>query len=125
MSTHTILVVDDDRLVRETLCEMLSDLHCQASAVADAHHAMAHLGLGRFDLVVSDVDMPDISGFELLSRIRQQFGPRPDVVLMSARADNDLGRSARESGAIDFLAKPVVLDSLHSLIHRVWPNEHM
>ncbi len=120
MSTHAVLVVDDDRLMRESLCELLGDLQCRTTAASDGARALEQLGVGRYDLVFSDVDMPDISGFELLSRMRQQFGLEPNVILMSARSHSDLDRSARAAGAIEFLAKPVGLTVLDGVLRRVW-----
>ena len=80
--------------------------------------AIAELSHGRFDLLLSDVDMPDMTGFQLLSWVRSHQ-PIP-AVLMSARADEPLRRAARGAGALDLLNKPVEIDSITNLYHSLF-----
>ena len=113
MPTHArfLIVADDDRLVRETLCDLLEPFGFAARQAADGASAIRELGRGRCDLLLSDVDMPDMTGFQVLDWARAH-PPTPATVLMSARADADLGRAARDAGAITLLAKPVEITVL-------------
>lgn len=115
MSTRSVLVVDDDRLVRDTLCEVVSDFGCTTRSSECGLQALDLLAVEPGDLVVSDVDMPDISGFELLARMRAQSIATP-VVLMSARADASLQASAERAGAQAMLAKPIAIQPFTSLL---------
>jgi CheY-like chemotaxis protein len=118
MLPRSILVADDNRLLRESLCDMLTDLGFRTRQVANGVNAIAVLKQSPFDLMLSDVDMPDMTGFVLLSWVRQHC-PTPSV-LMSARADRTLGVAAVEAGAITLLSKPVELDSVTDLVDRLF-----
>ena len=71
----------------------------------------------RFDLVLSDVDMPDMTGFALLGWI--QAHQQVPAVLMSARADHQLGLAAQRAGAVTLLSKPVEIPAITSLVARI------
>ncbi|MBA3709533.1 MAG: response regulator [Planctomycetes bacterium] len=117
-TTRTIVVADDDRLLRESLCDALSDLGCNARAAGNGSQAIEFLSGSPCDLLLSDVDMPDMSGFQLLSWVSQHH-PLP-MILMSARADESLSRAARSAGAITLLSKPVEITSITSLFHSLF-----
>jgi CheY-like chemotaxis protein len=68
---------------------------------------------GRADIVVADVDMPKMSGFELLSKIKKKF-PRKICIIMSGDPSNE--KSAKELGADSFLAKPFNLKDLFNIV---------
>jgi len=108
MSSRSILVVDDDRMTRESICEIFGDLGCDVSQASGGLQAMEALRNHRRDLLVSDVDMPDISGFELLARLQDAHITCP-TVLLSARADARLTEAAKAAGAAELFAKPVKL----------------
>ncbi len=119
MMPRTILVADDDRLLRESLCDILSDLGCAARSVDTGAKAIEFLSRERCGLVLSDVDMPDMTGFVLLSWLH---GHQPDslLALMSARADRDLGIAAKRAGALTLLAKPLEVTSITNLLDSVF-----
>jgi DNA-binding NtrC family response regulator len=121
MTANSVIVVDDDRLTRESLCEVLADLGCRVRDAAGGLLAYDLIRSEATDMVVSDVDMPDISGFELLARLQGANFTNP-VILISARADADLRRRARESGAAELFAKPVKIQPFTSLIHLLLPK---
>lgn len=112
--TRTVLVADDDALTRESLCDLLADLGCQPHQAADGGGAIHILDREACDLVLSDVDMPDMTGFALLGWI--QGHRRVPAVLMSARADRHLGEAARNAGALDLWAKPVATGTVTTFI---------
>jgi CheY-like chemotaxis protein len=118
MRTRTILIADDDRLVRESLHDVLADFGWAIEEAGNGTDAIAVLSRMRCDLLLSDVDMPDMTGFQLLSWVTGQahLTPRPPVVLMSARADHQLTQAAQQAGAVTLLSKPVALPAITSLI---------
>ena len=124
MSNRHILIADDDRNLRESLGEVLSGFGWQTTVVACGSQAIAELNRHRFDLLLSDVDMPDMTGFQLLAWARDHEHGEPTVlmptVLMSARATADLGREARRLGAVTLLAKPVQVAELNSLVSSIF-----
>lgn len=112
--TRTVLVADDDSLTRESLCDLLADLGCQPKSAADGGKAIEILDRETCDLVLSDVDMPDMTGFALLGWIRAH-GQQP-AVLMSARADEKLDQAAQRAGALALWAKPVATRTISTFI---------
>jgi CheY-like chemotaxis protein len=121
MTARTILVADDDRLLRESLCDVLSQMGCAARSAGNGGEAIQVLEHDRFDLLMSDVEMPDMTGFQLLSWVREHH-PMP-MVLMSARSDKSLRAAARSAGAIDLLHKPVELSSITHLFHTLFDRQ--
>lgn len=127
MHPPTILIVDDDRLLRESLGEILAGFGCQTCQAGSAGGAIEVLRAQPCNLLLSDVDMPDMSGFELLSWVQGHpliplgaaAGWQLPVVLMSARADRELARAALCAGAKALLPKPVEIGSLTTLVHQL------
>lgn len=115
---HIVLIADDDRLVRESLGDAFDGLGWEVRTAACGGQAIQVLERGRLDLLVSDVDMPDMTGFQLLSWVRAH-APQPPVVLMSARADESLGRTALADGALALLPKPVEVARLSSVLSHI------
>ena len=116
---RTVLIADDDRDLRESLSEVLTDLGWTTRQAGNGGAAIAELTRGRCDLLLSDIDMPDMTGFQLLAWV-SEHPPLTPVVLMSARADDRLDREARRMGALHLLPKPVAVTSLTSLVHHLF-----
>jgi len=114
-----VLVVDDERLVGNSLRRALAADH-DVSVVASARMALRLLEQGeRFDAVVTDLMMPDLTGVELeraLVALDARLAGR--VVFMTAGAITDEARRAMEAGAIPCLAKPVPLEALREALAR-------
>src|SRR3990172_153490 len=104
MSTREdrILVVDDDRIIVESLVEFLGLEGYQASGVASFSEAIAALQRGRYHLVVTDINMPGGDGFELLRVIRQRY---PDIVavIITGYGTIESAVEAIKMGAYDYL----------------------
>jgi len=113
--TARILIVEDDRTLRETLDEALGDEGFEVQAAADAGRAL-DLVFGRhFDLVLLDVMLPGPSGFEILREMRER-GLRTPVVLLTVRSDEHDRVLGFDLGADDYVTKPF---SLRELLRRV------
>ena len=119
MSTHSVLVVDDDQMLRDTLCDVFSDWGCHILSADCGLKALELLSHEQCELMISDVDMPDISGFELLSRIRKQDMEFP-CILMSARANDELKTAATQAGALAMLKKPLKIQHVNSLTKNIF-----
>ncbi len=114
-----ILIVDDDRSIRELLCMHLAVRSHSVVTAADAVEAIPALLTGQFDLVVTDVDMPYLNGLELLKAIRgtAQTSHIP-VILLTGHGDDDTWTEALQAGAAGYLTKPVVSDELQDVIEK-------
>lgn len=107
-----ILVVDDDARVARTLVDVLSHHGHELARAESGEDALAQLAAAPFDLVLLDVRLPDISGFETCARIRETYGPALPVLMLTGDPDEELVRKGYESGADDFLLKPVEIAHL-------------
>jgi PAS domain S-box-containing protein len=102
----TIVIADDNADMRLYLQRLLAREH-RVLAAADGAEALALAAKGGVDLVLSDVMMPRIDGFELLRRLRAMPATRTlPVILLSARAGDEARMAALEAGADDYLTKP-------------------
>ncbi|KAL3645270.1 hypothetical protein CASFOL_010450 [Castilleja foliolosa] len=112
----SILVVDDDTTSLSIIAAILKKFEYEVVTVKHANDALCTLRIksGAFDLVVSDVHMPDMDGFELQQAIAQEFNNLP-VVLMSADDEEAVALKGLESGAAFFICKPVCPDDVRDL----------
>jgi len=107
-----ILVVDDEPLIAKTLVDLLARHRFPAVAAASGEEALDLLTREPIDLVMLDVRLPGISGFETCARIRERHGPSLPIIMMTAFGDPNAVRQGHEVGADDFLGKPVDTASL-------------
>lgn len=100
-----IFVVDDDRYVLDSVTTLLRDHGFSVSSFSSGHDAIKRFVSEPVDLVLTDVNMPSITGIELLEKIRFLDRDTP-VLLMTAYADLDTAVQAIQMGAFDFIIKP-------------------
>ena len=106
--TPVVLVVDDNQQNRELLQAYLEDVDCRAIPARDGHEALEILAKEPPDLILLDVMMPRMSGFEVCRRIKND--PKTsDIPVIMVTALNEFGDIERgiDSGTDDFLSKPV------------------
>lgn len=106
-----ILIVDDEKSIRITLCEFLKNEGYEAESAGDAVIACGMLESKPFDVVVTDIIMPRISGIDLLSTIRKT-SPGLQVIIMTGEPSVDTAIRAVQSGANDYITKPINKDTL-------------
>ena len=112
-----VVVVDDDREMRESLLQFLSRSGCRAVAFERAEDALKRLDTERPDVVVSDVRMPGMSGLELLDALAS-LRSGPQVLLITAHGDVPMAVEAMKAGAFDFVEKPFQPSRLLDAIRR-------
>ena len=114
----SLLVVDDDAVVREALVEALVEAGYDVRAADDGARAIALLAERAPDVVLSDVRMPGMDGLALLALLRER-APEVPVLLMTAFDDMPTVAAAMREGATDFLVKPLDLHELRTRVARV------
>jgi DNA-binding NtrC family response regulator len=110
-SPPRILIVDDDAGQRSLLDSFLKSQGFDTVPVSSGERALEALRSDGFDMMISDVRMPGLSGLETLRRARQQHAVLP-VLLVTAYADIREAVGAMRDGAVNYLAKPIDLDEL-------------
>jgi FixJ family two-component response regulator len=101
---HMVYVVDDDRRIRESISELLSSLDMHVVAVGSAAEYMAYTKPDVPACLILDLQLPDINGLDLQSKIAN--GDHPHIVFVSGHGDIPSSVRAMKAGAIDFLPKP-------------------
>ncbi|HEU5115432.1 MAG TPA: response regulator, partial [Isosphaeraceae bacterium] len=101
----TILVVDDAALTREHLGLILQPDGHVVHAVADGQSALERLHQQSFDLMITDLRMPNLDGLELLHAVRDEEMPM-GVIVLTGHGDTDIALEAMKAGADDFVTKP-------------------
>ena len=109
-----ILIVDDDEVIRDTLYELFSEEHtCETADTAEK--ALARLR--AFDVVLTDISMPGLSGLDLLRQVLQKY-PKTPVIIISGINDEEQARGLIRLGAFDYLLKPFRLEVVEKSVRR-------
>ena len=112
-----LLIVDDDSDVLQGLSEMLEGEGFQIRTCPDAFSALEFVEYDKFDVVLSDIKMPAVSGLELLEHVHR-FDPDIPVIMMTGQADIETAIAAVKCHAFDFLHKPFDPEILLSVLAR-------
>jgi DNA-binding NtrC family response regulator len=112
-----VLVVDDEEMLRNLLARILERKGYSVSTASGGRQALAYLAKGDFQVMVSDVKMPEMNGFELLKEAKQKH-PRLAVVMMTAFGDENTVEQALGLGADGYVAKPFKSSELTSEVAR-------
>jgi len=111
-----ILVVDDDDVIRDTLCELFSlEYACQTADTAE--DALAKLEAQPFDVVLTDISMPGLNGKELLNKVVELY-PGTPVIIMSGHSDAEQAEILLSRGEFDYLLKPFRLEVVEESVKR-------
>jgi two-component system response regulator AtoC len=117
MAKASILVIDDDSIILNSLCEFLSIEGYTAVGAGTLSAARQNLKEQSFALVISDVNLPDGDGFELLDFVRESY-PRTVMILITGYGTIESAVEAIKKGAYDYLTKPIIDDDLLLSVER-------
>jgi DNA-binding NtrC family response regulator len=113
-----ILVVDDEESLRTVLSTELASEGYDVGTAADGDDAITEMGKKSFDLVLLDIKMPRMNGFEVLKHVKDKH-PRTKVIMLTGFADLKNAIESKKLGAEDFVSKPYDLVDLLTTIERV------
>ena len=126
MKSLAILVVDDHPIMREVVCQILEDAGHQVRDAGDGQEALRKLSAARFDLVVTDIVMPEMDGIELIGEMRRRY-PEVRVIAMSGGGERfplkDGLAIARRLGAGLTLNKPFLPEQLIQAVEFLCPAD--
>jgi diguanylate cyclase (GGDEF)-like protein len=123
-NSATILVVDDDEMVRVALKVLVASLGYNCLVARDGQEALQVLSAVRVDLVLSDVVMPRMDGLELLARIRKEH-PATDVIIATGYSERASYAGVIHAGAMDFIKKPIDQAELEAKLARAFREREL
>lgn len=112
--TKLVLIVDDDEAIRDVIMNALSDVGYEVVVARGGETALLALQSRRPDLILLDVNMPGVDGWEVLDQLRAEAGPHQPIVIMTGQYNGQ--QRALSSGAQGYLAKPFDLDDLFACV---------
>jgi len=118
MKKNRILVVDDDHAMRLALSESLESCGYDIVAAENGREALELFKMGKFDLVVTDMKMPGMTGIEVLRGVKE-LSPEIPVILITAYGTVGTAVEAMKEGAAEFIMKPFSLDDLEAVVKHV------
>ncbi len=106
-----VLVAEDEEITLNNVIEFLHDEGYDASGTTDGREALRMMEEGNFDVLISDIKMPGISGLELLPKVKELF-PETEVIIITGFGSIGSAVEAMRGGAFDYITKPFDLDEL-------------
>jgi DNA-binding NtrC family response regulator len=112
----TLLIVDDDNNIRETLHELLSASY-ECHTADRAEQALEYLEVENYDVVLTDISMPGLSGREILKRVQRKH-PNTPVIVISGNSNAEAAAELLAMGAFAYLTKPFQLEVVEDTVVR-------
>jgi signal transduction histidine kinase len=113
----TILLVDDEKDIRDVLCLPLSDLGYEVLQAENGEEALRLFERRQPPMILTDIKMPGMDGIELLQRIKRE-NPEAEVIMITGHGDMDLAVKSLKFDATDFITKPINVDVLEIALRR-------
>lgn len=118
MGRGKVMVVDDEKTIRDTLSELLSDEGYQVCAVANGFEAIEEIAKDDYDVLICDIRMPGMEGTEVLEKI-SEISPHSFVIMITAYATLETAIQALRKGAYDYIIKPLTFDEILAKIEHL------
>ncbi|MBW2452764.1 MAG: response regulator [Deltaproteobacteria bacterium] len=118
-SLKSILIVDDEENTRLGLSKLLTQEGFHVDSAANGYDALNYLADHQVNLVISDINMPDMNGLSFLRELSQRF-PNINVIMITAYGGVESYLEAMNLGAFEYLHKPVRLDELRSIMRKIF-----
>ena len=106
-----ILVVDDEPVLRDLIVRFYLGIGYTAAAAGSGEEALAQLAQGDIDFILTDIQLPGMSGTELVNKVKENFSDVP-IIAITGYSDINIAVDVLKNGACDFMIKPFNLDSL-------------
>ena len=123
MTSLTVLVVDDEEIVRHTLKALLNHQGYQVDCAEDGNSGLRALEDGRYDVVFVDLRMPGLDGMGFLSQSKE-IQPHIPVIIVTGHGSDKTREEALAAGAFGFLHKPFRFSDIRELVDRIKPASH-
>ena len=113
-----ILVVDDEKNLRESLVELIESENCLADSAADGAEGLLKIRANDYACILLDIKMPRMDGLQLLAKLREENFTKTPVVVISAFGESEQTIEAMRLGAFDYLTKPLDIDEVTETVRR-------
>ena len=117
-SVVRILIIEDDKEMRSLLEDVLGEEGFKTESVSNGSDGLRKLAKESFDLVLTDIRMPGLTGLDILPVIRS-LRPEAPVIVITAFGNEEIHRRSVEKGAAGYLEKPIHMDKLKTLVHEM------
>jgi CheY-like chemotaxis protein len=117
-----ILVVDDDRMTVAAMAKKLEEKNHEVTTSLDGVEALKLISNMKFDLIISDIMMPCISGFTLLTMLKNFYFSKIPLILMSSYGEKKFVDKSYSLGAYTFITKPINYEELNKKIGNIAPQ---
>lgn len=123
MKTEKILVVDDEDIVRTSCSRTLKPGGFEVKLAKNGREGLKMMSEEKFDLVLTDLKMPDMDGIEVLRRIKEDW-PEVEVIIITGYQTVDTAVRAIKLGAFDYIEKPFTPDALMNAVAKALDNKN-
>ena len=113
-----IMIIEDDEEMRSLLKDFPEEEGFETDSVSNGADALRKLSKDHFDLVITDIRMPGLTGLDILPRIRR-LKPETPIIVITAYGSDDVRRRSLERGATTYLEKPIHLSKLRTVIREM------
>ncbi len=114
-----ILVVDDEENARIGLTRLLSNEGFLVDSVANGYEALNYLRQQEVNLIISDINMPEMNGITFLKELNKNF-PKSNVIMITAYGGVESYIEAMNLGVFEYINKPIKIDELKSIIRKIF-----
>ncbi|NDJ51572.1 MAG: response regulator [Chloroflexi bacterium] len=115
-----VLIVDDDKMVAEAIADLVDLYDWHAKIVHGPRAAFDQIHRDPPALVLLDLNMPGVDGFEVMSYIRRDpIAEKTPIVFVTAEDDQGTRDKAKEAGALDYLIKPVDPEQIEAILNKI------
>jgi DNA-binding response OmpR family regulator len=112
------MIIEDDKEMRSLLKDFLEEEGFETDSASNGVDALQVLSKDHFDLVITDIRMPGLTGLDILPRMRR-LKPEIPIIVMTAYGSDDVRRRSLERGATIYLEKPIHLSKLRTVIREM------
>ncbi len=115
MAIHSILIVDDEPVLRESLRDWLEEAGYEVSLAVNGEEALEKLTMQNFSFLIIDNGLPGMDGISVLKKVNA-MNLSAKCIIVTANPSVELAVEAMKQGAIDFLIKPIIPEKLEKLV---------
>ena len=118
LKEKSILLIDDDEWIRDSLSIFFENEGCQLTALETAEEGMKELDRKTFDIIITDYRLPGMDGLEFFKKVKRSH-MNPMKVLITAYRSNDVITKAKRIGVQDFIEKPFTIETIKDSLFRL------